>query len=62
MHVYRSFVISSSRSVVACLAVLLPVQVRETVTEEAKSDFGEGREHDVSGRARAPLPVPRPPE
>ncbi len=62
MHVFLSLVISSSRSVVGCLAVLRPVQVRDTVSEEAKSDVDEGRAHDVRGRARGALPVPRPPE
>ncbi len=62
MHVYLSFVISGNRSVVGCLAVLLPVQVGDAVPEEAKSDVDEGWEHDVSGRARGPLPAPRPPE
>ncbi len=42
--------------------MLLPMQVRDAVPEEAKSDVDEGREHDISGRARGPLPVPRPPE
>ncbi len=31
---------------VGCLAVLLPVQVRDAVPEHATSDVDEGREHD----------------
>ncbi len=42
MHVYRSFVSSSSRTVVGCLAVRLPLQVRDTLSaaEQRESETG----------------------
>ncbi len=62
MHVHLSFVSSGNQSVVGCLAVLRPVQLRDTLAEEATSEADEGRGHGVSGRARTPLSVPRPAE